>query len=73
MLNKLVIVNTFVFQTLPRYIMHSAIRTLKTTEKMDILKCGGGGGSRKERLFSSSPLSNYRVLCLFYVLLRLNA
>ena len=24
-------------------------------------------------LFSSSPLSKYRVLCLFYVLLRLNA
>ena len=28
---------------------------------------------KKIGLFSSSPLSKYRVICLFYVLLRLNA
>ena len=44
MANKLTIMNRFVLHTLQRNITHLAVITRKTNIKIDILKCGGGGG-----------------------------
>ena len=50
MVNKLTIVNTFVLNTLHRKITQAAITSHKTTEKIENLKCGGGGGVEKSCL-----------------------
>ena len=84
--NKSTILNRFVLHTLQRKITHLAVIARKTNIKLGILKRGETGKEPQNvligvcryecwilLLFSSSPLSNYRVLCLFYVLLRLNA
>ena len=50
MVINLTIVNAFVFHTLHLKITHSfAIKTRKTTKKMEHLKWGGGGGGVKSQ------------------------
>ena len=51
MVNKLTIMNRFVFHTLRRNLTHLAVMTRKTNIKIDILK---GGGSGKEPDISTS-------------------
>ena len=50
MVNKLTIMNRFVLHTLQRNITHLAVITRKTNIKIDILKCGGGGGEVEKSL-----------------------
>ena len=49
--NKLKIVNRFVLHTLHRNIKHSAVTTLKTTEKIKIMKCEGKWKRADKTLF----------------------